>query len=227
MLGARAGSPTDEQEPKEIVMGFFGRMLGIEDDADRRAVAPRPLRAAASPDPETRALERYRYMLRTAPPETLEQAHAEAFAKLSPDQRRQLLSELTQRAPPSERAAIAATPLDNAQALGRVATRAEVRDPGVLERSLGSGAMGFGASLLSSFAMGFVGSMVAQSFFSALGGFGSEGGAGARPTNETEAGARPTNESEAAAADEGAEQQDPQADPYADDGADFGEDYEV
>ena len=40
---------------------------------------------------------------------------------------------------------------------------------------MGSGALGFGASLLSSFAMGFVGSMVAQSFFSALGGFGDDG----------------------------------------------------
>ena len=37
---------------------------------------------------------------------------------------------------------------------------------------MGGGGMGFGASLLSSFAMGFVGSMVANSFFSAMGGFG-------------------------------------------------------
>ena len=46
-----------------------------------------------------------------------------------------------------------------------------------MERSLGSGGMGFGANLLSSFAMGFLGSMVAQSFFSALGGFGDEASA--------------------------------------------------
>jgi len=50
-----------------------------------------------------------------------------------------------------------------------------VRQPGILERTMGSGG-GFGGSLLSSFAMGFVGSMVAQSFFSAMGGFGSDGG---------------------------------------------------
>ena len=32
-------------------------------------------------------IARYRYMLKTAPPETIEQAHAEAFAQLTPEQR--------------------------------------------------------------------------------------------------------------------------------------------
>jgi hypothetical protein len=152
-------------------MGFFGRLMGVESDADRQPSVAR--RGATLPvDPEQQALERYRYMLRTAPPETLEQAHAEAFAKLSSEQRRRLLSELADSAPAAERGAIAATSVDDTQALARVATRAEVRQPGILERTMGAGAMGFGANLLSSFAMGFVGSMVAQSFFSALGGFG-------------------------------------------------------
>jgi hypothetical protein len=35
-------------------------------------------------DADEQALQRYRYMLRTAPPETIEQAHEEAFAKLTP-----------------------------------------------------------------------------------------------------------------------------------------------
>ena len=184
-------------------MGFFGRMLGIEDETDRRRAPP-----PAAPSADAQALERYRYMLRTAPPETLEQAHAEAFAKLTPEQRRALLAELTNAAHAAERSAVAATPVDDPRALAQVATRAEVRSPGVVERSLGSGAMGFGASLLSSFAMGFVGSMVAQSFFSALGGFGGE----APP--EAEGGLAEND----AAADE---------DPYADDGGDFGGDYEI
>jgi hypothetical protein len=34
-------------------------------------------------DSDEAAVERYRYMLRTAPPETIELAHAEAFAKLT------------------------------------------------------------------------------------------------------------------------------------------------
>ena len=40
------------------------------------------------------AIARYQYMLKTAPPETIEQAHAEAFAKLTPPQRQMVLKEL-------------------------------------------------------------------------------------------------------------------------------------
>jgi hypothetical protein len=154
-------------------MGFFSRLFGTEAETPlQRAARSGTMPATPAPSSDAQALERYRYMLRTAPPETVEQAHAEAFAKLSPEQRQQVLSELTNSAPEAERPGIAATRLDDPQALARVATRAEVRQPGTLERSLGSGMGGMGASLLSSFAMGFVGSMVANSFFSAIGGFG-------------------------------------------------------
>ena len=33
---------------------------------------------------DEQALQRYRYMVQTAPPEMVEQAHEEAFAKLTP-----------------------------------------------------------------------------------------------------------------------------------------------
>ena len=144
-------------------MGFFDRLFGTESPAPReRRVSP--------PSSDAQALERYRYMLQTAPPETIEQAHQEAFAKLSPEQRRQVLAELARTSPANESAAIAATPVDDTRALARVATRAEIRQPGTMERTLGGAGMGLGASLLSSFAMGFLGSMVASSFFSAMGG---------------------------------------------------------
>lgn len=118
------------------------------------------------------ALERYRYMLQTAPPETIEQAHAEAFEKLTTDQRRQVLAELARSAPSQERSAIERTSADDPRALARVATRAEVRQPGFMERTLGTApAAGFGAGLLGSFAAAFAGSMVANAFFSSLGGF--------------------------------------------------------
>jgi hypothetical protein len=146
-------------------MGFLSRLFGM--DEDRRARVP-----ARPTDPtDDQALERYRYMMRTAPPDTLEQAHAEAFAKLTLEQRKKLVAELARTAPENERAAVQATPSDDPQALARVATRAEVRQPGVMERLMGPGT-GFGPSLFGSFLAGFVGSMVAQSFFSALGGFG-------------------------------------------------------
>jgi hypothetical protein len=146
-------------------MGFFDRLFGTD--------APQANARQAPPAEDAQALERYRYMLQTAPPETIEQAHQEAFAKLTPEQRRQVLAGLTTAAPENERAAIAGTSPDDTKALARAATRAEFRQPGVMERTMGGG-MGLGSSLLSSFAMGFVGSMVANSFFSALGGFGGD-----------------------------------------------------
>lgn len=146
-------------------MGLLDRIFGT----------PSPQRGtprAAPPGSDAYALERYRYMLQTAPPETIEQAHAEAFEQLTPEQRRQVLAELTRSAPSPERSAIARTPADDPRALARVATRAEIRQPGFMERTLGaSPGMGFGAGLLGSFAAAFAGSMVANAFFSSLGGF--------------------------------------------------------
>jgi hypothetical protein len=153
-------------------MGFFARLLGTEAP---NAAAPR---VPPPPSADAQAIDRYRYMVQSAPPETLEKAHEEAFARLTPEQRRQVLNGLVNAAPEHERAAVAATPPDDTRALARTATRAEIREPGVMERTLGGAGMGFGTSLLSSFAMGFVGSMVANSFFSALGGFGEHDGVG-------------------------------------------------
>jgi hypothetical protein len=152
-------------------MGFLGRLFGTEDQPARRGA-----HAIPPPSADAGALDRYRYMVKTAPPETLEQAHEEAFAKLTPEQRRQLLEQLVTAAPPNERAAIEATSSSDPRAMARVATRAEIRQPGTMERMLGGTGMGFGASLLSSFAAGFVGSMVAQSFFSAFDGSGDQHG---------------------------------------------------
>lgn len=142
-------------------MGLFGRSAGRQ---------PEP--AGAQTDDE-QALARYRYMLKTAPPETLEQAHAEAFARLTPEQRRMVLQQMGGNVPDSERAWVeqnGASP----QALARVATRAEMRQPGAMERMFGQrGGMGIGGlmagSLLSSIAGAVIGSMIAQHFFSGAG----------------------------------------------------------
>jgi hypothetical protein len=161
-------------------MGFLDRLFGSE--PQQRPRQPQP------PTTDEQALERYRYMLETAPPDTIERAHEEAFAKLTPEQRRQVLAGLAQAAPAGEREAIAATPPNDTRALARAATRAEIRQPGVMERTLSGGGMGLGASLLSSFAMGFVGSMVATSFMSAMsdpGGDGGNDGDGAADGGET------------------------------------------
>jgi len=113
--------------------------MGILDNLFGRNPAPVPGKpqavggAAASADEQ--AIARYRYMLQTAPPQTLEQAHAEAFARLTPEQRALLLQRLAAEMPEAERHASTGTLKDDPQSLARLATRAEVRQPGTLERS--------------------------------------------------------------------------------------------
>ncbi|HEY3178338.1 MAG TPA: hypothetical protein VGL25_05610 [Casimicrobiaceae bacterium] len=120
---------------------------------------------------DEQAIARYRYMLKTAPPETIEQAHAEAFAALTPEQRRKVLQRLSDEIPEAERAAAAGAG-DTPGSLARLATRAEIRQPGAIERAfggIGSGAPGLGGmvagSLLGSMAGTVLGGMVAQHFF--------------------------------------------------------------
>jgi hypothetical protein len=153
----------------------FGSGLGgLGGSAAERPAAPldqrRPQYQAgpSDRDPDEVAVERYRYMLRTAPPETLEQAHAEAFAKLTPEQRRKVLEDLGDAVPASERATS-----DDPQSLARMATRAEMRQPGTMERTLGGGRGGMGGmgmggliagSLLASVAGAFVGTAIADAF---------------------------------------------------------------
>jgi hypothetical protein len=51
---------------------------------------------------DQQAIERYRYLLRTAPPDDIERAHEEAFAQLSPEQRAGVLRQLSEQVPVSE-----------------------------------------------------------------------------------------------------------------------------
>jgi hypothetical protein len=126
---------------------------------------------------DEQALARYRYMLQTAPPEELERAHEEAFARLTPEQRHMALQQMSQTLPESETRHLS----DNPRDLARAATRAEVQQPGAMNRmfgganQMGGGMMGGGmgmmggmmaGSLLTSLAGGFIGSSIAHSFFS-------------------------------------------------------------
>jgi thiol:disulfide interchange protein DsbD len=125
-------------------MGLLDELFGRRDSAQSQQ-SPSPGHAALSADEQ--AIGRYRYMLQTAPPHTVEQAHAEAFAKLTPDQRTLLLQRLSAELPEAERSAAHGTLRDDPQSLARLATRSEIRQPGTLERSFGGmsgrgGAMG-------------------------------------------------------------------------------------
>ena len=111
---------------------------------------------------DQQAVERYRYLLRTAPPEDLERAHAEAFARLTPQQRQLVLQSLGKELAASERNRLT----DDPQSLARAATRAEMQKPGTLERTLGFG----GGGMFSSLAGAFLGSAIAHSLFGGFGG---------------------------------------------------------
>ncbi len=121
----------------------------------------RPADSASPSSADAQALERYRYMLATAPPEDIEQAHEEAFARLTPEQRKQAIRALAQHVPEGEIRG------DDPASLARAATRAEIREPGTIERAWGSGGAGFGLGswFMATLAGSFIGTAIAQSFF--------------------------------------------------------------
>jgi hypothetical protein len=142
-------------------MGIFDRFRSFDESRGRTYEGQR-----TEPSEDEQALARYRYMLKTAPPETIEQAHVEAFARLTPQQRRMVLEQLRAEMPEAD----GAYATENPQALARLATRAEVRQPGTMERlfSRVPTAPGFGGmmagSLLGSMAGTVLGTMIAQNF---------------------------------------------------------------
>ena len=163
-------------------MGLLDWLFGRKEEPRQAQPAAPPYAhrdsgGQASSDADERALQRYRYMLKTAPPETIEQAHEEAFAKLTPAQRAQALRELAAVTPEGERAALAGG-RDDPKSLARLATRAEMRQPGTMERTFGgtgrgAGMMGgMGSTIFASLAAGFVGSVVAQQFLGSMDEFG-------------------------------------------------------
>ena len=144
-------------------MGFLDKLFGSNESAPRQA---RPF--------DEQALDRYRYMMETAPPDAIERVHEEAFAKLTPEQRITLIERLKATLPPYEANAAASDPNDT-RSLARTATRAELRQPGTVERVMREpGGSMFGGGLLSGFLGGFMGSMLANQLFAAFdsGGFG-------------------------------------------------------
>ena len=141
-------------------MGFLDRLFG----SDEAAAPAAPRREA--PTDDQRAIERYRYLLSTAPPETIEQVHAEAFAKLTDAQRTLVYQELSQSGEQPRGT--------DAASLAQAATRSELRQPGTLERSFqggqgqGNQGMGFGSmvgsTLLGTVAGYVIGSALVSAF---------------------------------------------------------------
>lgn len=225
-------------------MGFLDVLFGRHNTAagsrdQRPPPLPAQVRMGALPPPvpdvppdapsgDEQALARYRYLLRTAPPEAIERVHAESFARLTPQQRAHVLLQISAAVPPTERGALADGRTDP-QALARVATRAEMREPGFLERTLGgAGGMGAGAmigtSLLGSFLASMAGSMLAQQLLSGFHGSGDGGWGGEHGVSGESA---RTDDQEASGEDDGEElEEDPDYDPgNLGDAGDLGDDF--
>ncbi|WP_313810878.1 hypothetical protein [Glutamicibacter sp.] len=168
--------------------GFQNQPFGSGYQNQPQAPAPAPnahygQQASAE---DRAAIEKYRYMLRTAPPQDMERAHAEAFARLTPQQRGMLYTELSGELPAYERPAS-----DKPEDLARAATRAEVSKPGFMEKILGGGsgrgrmaggvaagaagaAGGLGLGLMAGVAAGFVGSAIAGPLLEGFSGLGEQ-----------------------------------------------------
>ena len=153
-------------------MGLFDRLFGTEE----QSAAPRPPQRPRNDDEI--AVERYRYLLRTAPPEAIEQVHAEAFAKLTDDQRKLVYDELAQSGERPQG--------QDPASLAQAATRSELRQPGSLERSFQGPSFGamVGSSLLGTVAGYVIGSALVSAFLPTdMGGTDASGDAGADSTD--------------------------------------------
>ena len=143
-------------------MGFFDRLLGREDQPPTPPVPQRASPSQPARSDDEIAVERYQYLLRTAPPDTIEQVHTEAFGKLTEEQRQMLFQKLSENANPSERPTDAAP-----SSLAKAATRAEIQEPGSLQRAFGgNGGQGVGGRGGPSF-----GSMMGSSILGTVAGF--------------------------------------------------------
>ncbi|PYY32642.1 cation-transporting ATPase [Curtobacterium sp. MCBD17_030] len=101
------------------------------------------------------AIAKYDYLLKTADPERLEQAHHDAFARLAPEQRQQVLQRLNAEVPQHDRSTDA-----SAAGLARAATRGETSRPGTMRKVLGGAAIGGGALAVGGLAVAVAGGAV-------------------------------------------------------------------
>jgi len=148
-------------------MGFFDKLFGKSEEPQQQqgrgmySGGQNPQQGQPQQMTDEQAIARYRYMLQTAPPETIEQAHEEAFGRLTPEQRRMVFEQLSTTLPENEKQTASANQ-DDPGSLARMATRAEMRQPGTIERTFSNvGPMGGGMSM---------GGLMAGSFFSSMAG---------------------------------------------------------
>lgn len=158
------GAPGWQARARDAVAAFTG-------EAQRTPPAPpRTPQPGAGSDADRGAVARYDYLLRTAPPEQLEQVHTDAFARLTPAQREVVRERMRAQLPAGEQPATT-----DPAALGRAATRAEARHPGAARRLLsgaGVGAAAGAGGLLVAVAGGAAASVIAAPLLEQAAGLG-------------------------------------------------------
>lgn len=124
-------------------MGLLDRIFGRKSELETDPGAP------GIPISDAEAVDRYERMLRTAPQDVVEQAHVEAFERLTPAQLDLLYERFTETAAVDDERPADARPAS----LARTAARVERRRPGAILRTLedtraGETDLFFGASIL-------------------------------------------------------------------------------
>ncbi|GAC1386038.1 MAG: hypothetical protein NVSMB42_06200 [Herpetosiphon sp.] len=124
--------------------------------------------------------DRYRYMLRNAPPEVVDQAHQQMMQQLSPDQRQQLATQMYQSMPQQnmQQQFDPRQLVQNPQMMGQMMRQTEQQNPGILDQVFG-GAQGALGNPLVKMALAGVAAYAAKNVLGGnMGGGNTQGGGG-------------------------------------------------
>ncbi|WP_407319878.1 cation-transporting ATPase [Isoptericola halotolerans] len=132
--------------------------------------APAPSSSAGTPrtnvpDADRQAIARYDYLMRTAEPHEVEQVHAEAFERLTPQQREAVLQRMRADLPVNEQPRSASV-----ADLSRAAGRSEARRPGSMRSVLAKAGTGGAVAGAAVGAVGLLGVVAAGAAVSSVAG---------------------------------------------------------
>ena len=116
-------------------------------------------------DADRQAIARYDYLMQTADPHQVERIHAEAFARLTPAQRQEVLQRMQTELPPHEQPR-SADPVE----LSRAAGRSEARRPGSMRSVLAKVGTGGAVAGVAVGAVGILGVVAAGAVVSSVAG---------------------------------------------------------
>lgn len=153
---------------------LLGGLFGQDDrEEDYRRFDDRHTQGQYQDMDDREVQQRYRQTLRNAPPEMIDDAHAEAFERLDPRERRQLAQQLRQQAQqldsPYEDPYDRDDNDEDPRTLARMARRAEQQNPNILDQLFG-GQPGPLSNPMVKMAMAGAAAMAARRFLGSQGG---------------------------------------------------------